>query len=95
MTDELYHSLNRMQTAPRVRKAVVVPCWLRPVAVRLVVKSGARLSVATVRQLLSECRNLLSTFTGLARDVALSQAFQAVPALEWQRSLCRSPHLKR
>lgn len=69
--------------------------WLRMTSLRLVLASIARIPVASLQFLLTECRSLLSTFTGLARDVALAASFHAVPAQEWLRSTARTPRLKR
>lgn len=69
--------------------------WLRMLSLRLVLLTFSRLPVSSLHLLLTECRSLLSTFTGLARDVALAASFHAVPAYEWLRSPARMPHLKR
>lgn len=69
--------------------------WLRMTSSRPVLLSFSRPPVASLPLLLTECRSLLSTFTGLARDVALAASFHEVPVQEWLRSTARTPHLMR
>jgi hypothetical protein len=98
MADDNQHSPRwNCSTSDRDVNVFVPPrrFWLRMTSLRLVLNSFSRLPVASLQRLLTECRSLLSTFTGLARDVALSASFRAVPAHEWLRPAAVTPHLKR
>lgn len=79
-------------------RGVFVPLrrfWLRMTSSRLVLLPFSRLPAASLPLLFTECRSLLSTFTGLARDVALAASFYSALAQEWLRSTARTPHLMR
>lgn len=98
MADDPQHSLCRSWSLSDRDVDVSVPprrLWLRMLSLRLVLLAISRVPASSLHILLTECRSLLSTFTGLARDVALSASFHAVPAYEWLRSPARMPHLKR
>lgn len=98
MADDIQHSPSRAWSIGDRNAGVLVPprrSWLRMTSLRLVPMSFIRCPVASLQLLLTECRSLLSTFTGLARDAALSARFHAAPAHEWLCPVAVTPYLKR